>query len=260
MGDCGRGAVVIRLLPAFEVLRGGAALSLPSRAQRLIALLAISGGPVVRSSVAERLWPDVSEARACASLRGTLWGLSRAPWSPVVVGNEALGLGRMVESELEVARALAMSVIDGSHVPGDAACEQFLSADLLPGWSDEWLVVEREQYRQLRLHALDKLCLLHAQAGRFALAISAGLASVSSEPTRESAHRALIRAHLLEGNPSEAIRQYHVYMHVARAELGIEASPQLEGLLLDALNGGLEAAKLAGMPRLVDTQVAITRQ
>ena len=45
--------------------------------------------------------------------------------------------------------------------------------------------------------------------GRFALAIIAGLASVSSDPTRESAHRALMRAHLLEGNPSEAIRQYH---------------------------------------------------
>ena len=44
-----------------------------------------------------------------------------------------------------------------------------------------------------------------------------------------------MRAHLLEGNPSEAVRQYHRYMRVARAELGIGASPQLEDLLLDAL-------------------------
>ena len=36
--------------------------------------------------------------------------------------------------------------------------------------------------------------------------IIAGLASVSSDPTRESAHRALMRAHLLEGNLSEAVR------------------------------------------------------
>ena len=102
--------------------------------------------------------------------------------------------------------------------------------------------------------------LLHAEAGRYALAIIAGLASVSSDPTRESAHRALMRAHLLEANPSEAVRQYHRYMRVARAELGIGASPQLEELLLDALNGGPNQADLSCMPRLVDTQVAVTRR
>ena len=260
VGNSSRGAVDIRLLPAFEVFRGSESLSLPTRAQRLIALLAICGGPVARLTVAERLWPDTSEARACASLRATLWGLSRAPWSPVVVDSEALMLDCTIKSELEFARALAMSVIDGSYVPVDAACGQFLSEDLLPGWSDEWLVVERERYRQLRLHALDKLCLLHAEAGRFALAIIAGLASVSSDPTRESAHRALMRAHLLEGNPSEAVRQYHRYMHVARTELGIGASPQLEDLLLDALNGGANGAKVSYMPRLVDTPAAVTRR
>lgn len=260
VGNSGGAAVEIRLLPAFEVFCGGRSLSLPIRAQRLIALLAISGGPVARLTVAERLWPDVIDARACASLRATLWELSRAPWSPVVVDNEALVLDCTIESEFESACALAMSVIDGSYVPVDAACGQHLSEDLLPGWSDEWLVVERERYRQMRLHALDKLCLLHAEAGRFALAIIAGLASVSSDPTRESAHRALMRAHLLEGNPSEAIRQYHIYMHVARAELGIGASPQMQGLLLDAINGGPDGANLPCMPRLVDTQVAVTRR
>jgi len=62
------------------------------------------------------------------------------------------------------------------------------------------------------------------------------------------------------GNPSEAVRQYHHYVQVARAELGIRVSPQLEGLLLDALNGGPNGAKLACMPRLVDTRVAVTRR
>jgi DNA-binding SARP family transcriptional activator len=247
-------AVEIRMLPAFEVFRGGRSLNLPARGQRLIALLAISGRPVARLTVAERLWPDVIDARACASLRATLWGLSRAPWSPVVVDNDALMLDCTTESDFESARALAMSVIDGSYIPVDAVCGQRLSEDLLPGWSDEWLVDERERYRQLRLHALDKICLLHAHAGRFALAIVAGLASVSSDPTRESAHRALMNAHLLEGNPSEAIRQYHIYMHLARAELGIGASPQLQELFLDALHGSSNGANLPCMPRSVHIQ------
>ena len=105
VGNSGRGAVEIRLLPAFEVFRGDGSLSLPTRAQRLIALLAISGGPVARLTVAERLWPDASEARACASLRATLWGLSRAPWSPVVVDNEALMLDCTTNRNRVCARA-----------------------------------------------------------------------------------------------------------------------------------------------------------
>ena len=47
---------------------------------------------------------------------------------------------------------------------------------------------------------------------------------------------------------------------MARAELGIGASPPLDGLLLDALYGGPNGAKLSCMPRLVDTQVAVTRR
>ena len=34
-------------------------------------------------------------------------------------------------------------------------------------------------------------------------------------PNLESAHRALMRAHLLEGNPSEAVRQYTAIVWLA---------------------------------------------
>ncbi|HET6735944.1 AfsR/SARP family transcriptional regulator [Mycobacterium sp.] len=231
----------LNMLPVFDVIRDGRPLNLPVRAQRLVALLAVNGGAVARSTAAERLWPDVINARALASLRATLWGLARAPWSPVVVCGETLMLNRDVESDLGRARALATAVLDGDHVPLDIGCVQRLSTDLLPGWCDEWLTHERERHRQLRLHALDQLCVLHAEHGRFASAVMAGLASVVGDPTRESAHRALMRAHLLEGNPSEAIRQFHSYVRIARSELGISASAQMERLLLEALDDGVRA-------------------
>ena len=143
-----RAVAEIRVLPNLEVVRKGGSLNLPARAQRLIALLAVTGGSISRSAAAERLWPDVVNARACASLRATLWGLARGPWSPVVVDNDTLALDSSVESQLESADALAMSVLDGSHVPVDTTCAERLSHDLLPDWADEWLVHERERYRQ----------------------------------------------------------------------------------------------------------------
>src|SRR6266700_2866149 len=36
--------------------------------------------------------------------------------------------------------------------------DEGLSADLLPDWYDDWLLLEQERFRQLRMHALEALC------------------------------------------------------------------------------------------------------
>ncbi|HEY7050875.1 MAG TPA: BTAD domain-containing putative transcriptional regulator [Mycobacterium sp.] len=223
------------LLPTFELTRDGVPIGLPSRAQRLIALLAVNDRPLSRSVVAARLWPDVVNARANASLRATLWSLPRDIPSLVLVEANTLLLDPSIRLDLDEVRQTANSILEGNYVCEKWCADPDLHDDLLTAWTDEWLTIERERFRQLRLHALDELCVLHARAGRFASGIAAGLASVSSEPTRESAHRALMTAHLLEGNRMEAIRQYHTYLDIARAEMGIGPSDHLQRLFLNAL-------------------------
>jgi hypothetical protein len=63
--------------------------------------------------------------------------------------------------DIRESRALAHRLVN----PRDVAQEgdlndraiSALSADLLPDWYDDWAVVEAEDWRQLRLHALDQL-------------------------------------------------------------------------------------------------------
>ncbi len=227
--------LALSMLPTFELTLDGVSVALPSRAQRLIALLAIDDRPLCRTVVAARLWPDVVNARANASLRATLWSLPRSLPPVVQVDGNSLLLDPAIQLDLTEGRRLANAIVDGSYVHQPEGGESHLHDDLLPAWADEWLVIEREGFRQLRLHALDELCVLHARAGRFARAVAAGLASVCSDPTRESAHRALITAHLLEGNRMEAIRQYHSYLEMAKAEMGIGPSDHLQRLFLSAL-------------------------
>jgi DNA-binding SARP family transcriptional activator len=227
--------MTLRLLSGFELRHDGVLVPLPARSQRLVALLALADRPVTRATVAAQLWPDVVNARANASLRATLWSFSRDGPALLAVRNTTLSLNPSIRIDLDCARAYASAVIDGSATGVDRVAEDALSDDVLPAWSDEWLVIERERFRQLRLHALDALCVAHARAGRYAQAITAGLTSVSSEPTRESAHRALITAHLLEGNRMEAIRQYHRYLEMARVEMGIGPSEHLQRLFQMAL-------------------------
>ena len=99
------------------------------------------------------------------------------------------------------------------------------------GWYDEWLLLERERLRQMRLHALEALAEQLVIAGDLPAAVHAALAAVAIDPLRESAHRALIRAHLAEGNRVEALRQLARLRHLLREELGVEPSSRAVDLL-----------------------------
>lgn len=106
-----------------------------------------------------------------------------------------------------------------------------LSDDILPEWSEEWLLSTREWFRQVRLHALEALCGRLCREARFGEALEAGLAAIACEPLRESSHRAVVRAHLAEGNAAEALRQYRSYRRLLRHELGLPPSAQFQELI-----------------------------
>jgi DNA-binding SARP family transcriptional activator len=46
-----------------------------------------------------------------------------------------------------------------------------LAKDLLPGWDEDWLQLERERHRQLRIHALEALSQRLTSGGQYAAAI-----------------------------------------------------------------------------------------
>jgi DNA-binding SARP family transcriptional activator len=122
-------------------------------------------------------------------------------------------------------------VLDSGAEVGEPPAALLARGEILPDWYDDWLVIERERFRQLRVHALERLCDRLTAAGRFAEAVDAGLAAVESEPLRESAHRALIRTHLAEGNACEALRQYRAFRELLRRELGLRPSELMEALV-----------------------------
>jgi DNA-binding SARP family transcriptional activator len=99
------------------------------------------------------------------------------------------------------------------------------SGDLLPDWYDDWVIIERERFRELRVEALERICRQLSGVGRYGDAVQAGLAAVAAEPLRESAHQALIGAHLAEGNRTDALRQYQLLSYLLRRDLDLEPSP-----------------------------------
>jgi DNA-binding SARP family transcriptional activator len=128
-----------------------------------------------------------------------------------------------VDDELDEAEVV---VVDDDELDPSA-----LSGELLPDWYEDWVLIEREHFRQLRLHALERLCVELTAAGRFAEATEAGLAAVQGEPLRESAHRVLISAYLAEGNPGEAVRQHAFFSRILKQQLGLEPSDLMTDLM-----------------------------
>jgi DNA-binding SARP family transcriptional activator len=225
----------LTLLRRFELKVGHEPVPLIWSAQRLIALLTLKGGALGRAYVAEMLWPETTTIRANANLRSALWRTQRCCHRLIVASAQQLALAPDVEVDVRVALSRSHRLLGGA-TPHDedlgTETREDLSADLLPEWyEDDWMVVERERYHQLRLHALEAMCERLVAAGRFGEAIDAGLAAVRAEPLRESAHEALVKAHLAEGNRWEAVRQYEQCRHLLREELGLEPSPALRGLL-----------------------------
>jgi two-component SAPR family response regulator len=106
---------------------------------------------------------------------------------------------------LHVMDQWATRVIEGSPSAYDLAISSSLTdaLDFLPGWYDDWALMERERIRQRLLHALEAVSRRLARAGDYAGAVEAAMLAISAEPLRESAQRALIEAHVAEGNLAE---------------------------------------------------------
>jgi DNA-binding SARP family transcriptional activator len=221
----------LELLGGFTLHLNGRQIPLPINAQRVLAYLAITDRdkPVCsRAALAERLWSEALSGRPQASLRTALWRIRQADRSLVETGSDTLRLDADVDVDLhrsiDQAGCLLGEDSDALElVPSDFSALN-LSADLLPGWEEEWLLVERERIRQLRVHAIEALADLLRRCGRYGEAVDAALRVIGAEPLRESAHVALVRIFLDEGNVVEAHRHYDRYAAALWNELRLAPS------------------------------------
>lgn len=222
----------LSLFGAWQLSCAGRVLCVGVNTQRLLALLALRGA-CDRSYLAGQLWPDSSESHAQDNLRATLCRLHRRGLTEVLQSTTgAMSLAGHVILDVSTLTTLASAVLDGARASPDRATLRALGgSDLLVGWDDDWLVIERERLRQLRLQALEFLSAQLVAAGSTASAVEAALVAVAMDPLRESAHRALIQAHLAHGNTVDAIRQLSRLRYTLHEELGVEPSMLVSSLV-----------------------------
>ncbi len=141
--------------------------AVPHAVQRLVAHVCLTG----RVAVAGQLWSDAREQQAQTSRRSALWRLHRM----------APGLFDTAGGALAPAPGVRVDVGDlsawAARTPAPALDDMVLPSaelrgDLLPGWRDNWLLIERERLRPLRLYALETLAGEAVEAARSAVRAS----------------------------------------------------------------------------------------
>lgn len=240
--DCGPQLLV---LGGFSFLANDGPVRLSRSTRHLLAFLAVKGqrGGVTRDQLAGTLWPDVDERRAHARLRTELWRLRVVLPHVVEVGSVGISLDQSVSVDFKESERIAVTIIQS----GKSVCDnnyatdrliRMLASDLLPGWYEDWMIMEAERWRQQRLHALEALARQLNSQGQYAAALDAALAALTAEPLRESALMMVVIIHLTEGNKSEAIRACNDYRTRLWADLQLIPSDQLEDLVRSGIPFG----------------------
>jgi DNA-binding SARP family transcriptional activator len=151
----------LRLIGGFEFRVEGWPVRVGAAAQRLLALLAVRDQSTSRYQATGILWPDFTAERAAANLRSVIWRLQRSyPCFDTSCGD--LRLVKDMQVDLHSVGESARMLLHQRAPLREDQLHKLLQAnfydELLPDWSEDWLIAERERFRQIRLHALEALC------------------------------------------------------------------------------------------------------
>ncbi|MEU4423275.1 BTAD domain-containing putative transcriptional regulator [Actinoplanes sp. NPDC024001] len=209
------GPYELRLLGGFLLLCGGRAVAVPASLQRIVAFLALRG-PAPRRAAAGILWPSTCDDRAMASLRTAVWRLRRMASGLLVQSGELLALDAAVQDD-----------VHGADRTADARRP---CAELLPGWYDDWVIMDRERLRHWHIRLLETAAAAAIEESALDAALDWALAAAAADPLRESAHRLVIAALLADGNVGAARRHLALVRDLFREQLGIAPSDQVAAL------------------------------
>jgi DNA-binding SARP family transcriptional activator len=232
----------IRLLGEMTVegREGPIELSGSWRARTLMAWLALKPGSHLRSDLAPRFWPDVTDESARASLRNGLWAVRKAlgPESGALnATRDRVGLagGEMVWVDLHEFRALREA-----GKPEDALA--LVRGDLLEGMEEEWVYDARDEQRDELSALLQELAAAADERGDGSGAIGLTRRRVAIDPLAEEPQRELISRLAKSGDRSGALGAYERVRERYRSELGISPSEQTRELARQIRDGELDAS------------------
>ena len=241
----------VRLLGKFEVIHGDKTITVTSRpAQSLFAYLILSAGTSHRrEKLAGMLWPGSLEETARDNLRHALWRLRKAletGASTRFLHGDDLTIRFEASSEYWLDAAELENVSENASAGELSTVLSQYQGELLPGFYDEWVVLQREHLSSVFEHHMARLLSLLQDEHRWLDVLEWGERWIKLGQKPEPAYRSLMCAHVAKGDMSKVAGTYERCVKALR-EFGIEPSDQTKQLLAD-LKDGKEILKKLAVP------------
>ncbi|MDY6878332.1 MAG: BTAD domain-containing putative transcriptional regulator [Chloroflexota bacterium] len=206
----------VRLLGQFSLELNDNPIELPSRpAQSLLAYLILNAGIAQRrEKVAGLLWPESTEANARSNLRHALWRLRKALETSPQTGREYLDADDITiafdaSSDYWLDAAILDRKADERWSADDLIeAVSVYQGELLPGFYDEWVTLERERLQAVFERKMQLLLERLVEAGRWSEVLEWGERWTALGHTPEPAYRALMVAHNGLGDLASAAAVY----------------------------------------------------
>jgi len=184
-----------------------------------------------RDVLADLFWPDDDPDAARASFRTALNSLRKQLESPHVAPQSVLiadrfqvqlrsdnvttDVSQFLEAIQEARRCVHLKEQAGHLLQA----VQAYGGELLPGFYEDWVIMERQALESVYMDALRQL-LSHAEGeADFTQALDYATRIVALDPTAEEAHVAVIRLFHKAGRPREALRQYDTLERTLQSQL-----------------------------------------
>src|SRR5205085_144260 len=224
----------IRVLGELDLELDGERIEPPRRgpARNLLAWLAPHPGPHPRSAVAGRLWPNVLDTSARASLRTSLSALRATIGSTALAGGRAqVGLadGQVWVDAHEFDRLRAAGRAEDALV--------LCRGELLAGLDDDWVLVARDEHRDAQGQLLAALAENAAERGEPKTAVALARRRAALDQLDEAAHRDLMVRLEQAGDRAGALACNERFAERLRRQLGVVPSPATRELA-SALRAG----------------------
>src|SRR6266511_3130125 len=226
----------VRLLGKFEIKRDGKPVAISSRpAQSLFAYLILSAGTAHRrEKLAGMLWPDSLEETARDNLRHALWRVRK-----VLPASQKPKIEYFLADDLSISfNASSEYYLDAAELENlseSASADELTSVlsgyqgELLPGFYDEWVILEREHLSSVFEHKMARLMSLLQNENRWLDILNWGERWIKLGQKPEPAYRALMSAHAAKGDMSKVAATYERCVKSLR-EFGVEPSGETKEL------------------------------
>src|SRR5260221_170610 len=232
----------VRLLGQFDIRMDGKRVTIPSRAgQSLLAYLMLTVGTAHRrEKLAGILWPDTTDENARKTLRQELWRIRKA-----------ISTGQPAEKEYLLADEITLTFnrdseywLDVSQIERPDLDLQSLivnlslyQGELLPGFYDEWVAIERERIQAIFESRMEQLLEQLIAAERWIAVQEWGERWLTLSGVREPAYRALMLASGVRGDMAKVTSLYQRCTAELLENIGVEPSAETRGLYDGLLKG-----------------------